>query len=123
VLEDRLRAHPLISQCMVVGDRRPFIAALVTLDPEAWPRWLAEHGRPTDATVAQLRDDETLRAEIQHAIDEANLAVSRAESIKTFRILPRDWTEQTGEITPSLKVKRNVVMKEFADEIAAIYGD
>jgi long-chain acyl-CoA synthetase len=122
VLEDRLRAHPLISQCVVVGDRRPFIAALVTIDEEAWPSWLAANGKPAGRAVADLRDDETLRAEIQRAVDGANEAVSAAEAIKVFRILPHDWSEETGEITPSLKVKRNVVLKEYADEIAAIYA-
>jgi long-chain acyl-CoA synthetase len=122
VLEDRLRAHPLVSQCLVVGDRQPFIAALITIDEEAWPKWLAEHGKPADAKTADLREDETLRADIQKAVDGANQAVSKAEAIKAFRIMPRDWSEETGEITPSLKVKRNVVLKEYADEIAAIYG-
>jgi long-chain acyl-CoA synthetase len=122
VLEDRLRAHPLVSQCMVVGDRQPFIAALVTIDEEALPGWLAGRGRPDTATVADLRDDPDLAAEVQAAVDEANQAVSHAEAIKVFRILPRDFTEATGELTPSLKVKRNVVHKEYADEIAAIYS-
>jgi long-chain acyl-CoA synthetase len=121
VLEDRLRAHPLISQCMVVGDRQPFIAALITIDEEAWPAWLASNAKPADATIEEMRADETLLAEIQKAVDHANEAVSHAEAIKVFRILKRDWSEATGEITPSLKVKRNVVLKEYADEIAAIY--
>jgi long-chain acyl-CoA synthetase len=108
VLEDRVRAHPLVSQCMVIGDRRPFIAALITSDAEALPD-------------TPLSDGE-LRSRIQEAIDEANNAVSKAEAIKVFRILPRDFTEATGELTPSLKVKRAVVMKEYADEIDAIYG-
>lgn len=120
VLEDRVRAHPLVSQCMVVGDRQPFIAALVTVDPEALPGWLAERGRP-DTPMAELREDPDLRAEIQGAISEANKAVSAAEGIKVFHILPRDFTEATGELTPSLKVKRAVVMKEYAEEIDAIY--
>jgi long-chain acyl-CoA synthetase len=120
VIEDRVRAHPLISQCMVVGDQRPFIAALVTLDEEAVSAWLAEQGR--EATpIADLRDDQALRAAIQSAVDEANTAVSKAEAIRVFRILPRDFTEATGELTPSLKVKRAVVMKEYADDIDAIY--
>jgi long-chain acyl-CoA synthetase len=120
VLEDRVRAHPLVSQCMVVGDRRPFIAALITIDPEALPGWLAGRSQP-DTPVTRLRDDAALRAEIQAAIDDANRAVSQAEAIKVFRILPRDFTEATGELTPSLKVRRAVVMKEYADEIDTIY--
>ena len=122
VLEDRLRAHPLVSQAMVVGDGKPFIAALVTIDDEAWPKWLAENGLPADATVEDMRADERVRSAISAAIAEANKAVSHAEAIKSFRILPHDWSEQTGELTPSLKLKRNVVMKEYADEIAAIYS-
>jgi len=122
VLEDRLRAHPLISQCMVVGDGKPFIAALVTIDEESWPKWLQENGLDVGASVADLRDNESLTSAIQRAVDDANAAVSRAEGIRAFRVLPRDWSEETGEITPSLKVKRNVVMKEYADEIATIYG-
>jgi long-chain acyl-CoA synthetase len=122
VLEDRLRAHPLISQCVVVGDRRPFIAALVTIDEEAWPKWLESHDRAAGTPVTDLREDEALRAEIQQAVDDANRAVSRAEGIRAFRVMIRDWSEETGEITPSLKVKRNVVHEKFADEIAAIYG-
>jgi long-chain acyl-CoA synthetase len=121
VLEDRLRAHPLVSQCMVVGDQQPFIGCLVTVDPEAFPAWKAGHGKPESATVADLREDPDLRAEIQAAVDEANLAVSKAEAIKEFRILPRDFTEEGGELTPSLKLKRAVVIKQYADEVAAIY--
>jgi long-chain acyl-CoA synthetase len=122
VLEDRLRGHPLISQSMVVGDRQPFIAALITLDEEALPAWLNEHNLPADTALPDLRHDERLRKTLQEAVDYANRAVSKAEAIKSFRILPRDFTEATGELTPSLKVKRNVVLKEYADEIAAIYG-
>ncbi|WP_027340872.1 AMP-dependent synthetase/ligase [Hamadaea tsunoensis] len=120
VLEDRVRAHPLVSQCMVVGDGRPFIAALVTVDEEALPKWLEGEGR-VPADVAGLRDDPALLAAIQSAVDEANKAVSKAEAIRVFRILPRDFTEATGELTPSLKVKRAVVMKEYSDDIDAIY--
>ncbi|MFU8872479.1 AMP-dependent synthetase/ligase [Micromonospora sp. SL4-19] len=121
LLEDQVRAHPLVSQCLVVGDRQPFIAALVTIDEEALPKWLAAHGRPETTGVAELRDDEALRAEVQGAIDLANQSVSRAEAIKVFRILPQDFTEATGELTPSLKVKRQVVQKTYAAEIADIY--
>jgi long-chain acyl-CoA synthetase len=122
VLEDRIRAHALVSQCIVVGDARPFIGALVTIDPDAFPAWKEKAGKPADATVADLAQDEDLLAEIQQAIDAGNAAVSKAEAIKVFRILPRDFTEAGGELTPSLKVKRNVVVKEYADEIAAIYS-
>nr|WP_204342685.1 AMP-dependent synthetase/ligase [Micromonospora terminaliae] len=122
VLEDQVRAYPLISQCLVVGDRQPFIAALVTIDEEALPKWLAAHGRPEGTSVADLRGDEALRAEVQTAIDQANQSVSKAEAIKVFRILPQDFTEATGELTPSLKVKRQVVHKTYAAEIADIYG-
>lgn len=121
VLEDQVRSHPLVSQCVVVGDRQPFVAALVTVDEEALPAWLEEAGLPATTPVEQLRDHEGLRSEIQSAIDTANQAVSRAEAIRVFRILPRDFTETTGELTPSLKVKRQIVHKSYAAEIAEIY--
>ncbi|MPZ67075.1 MAG: AMP-binding protein [Pseudonocardiaceae bacterium] len=121
VLEDRIRAHRLISQCMVVGDQQPFVGALVTIDQEAFPAWRAEHGKPEDASVADLADDTDLRAEVQGAVDEANKAVSTAEAIRKFRILPVDFSEDTGELTPTLKLKRAVVAKSFSGEIEAIY--
>jgi long-chain acyl-CoA synthetase len=121
VLEDRVRAHPLVSQCMVVGDGKPFVAALVTIDEEALPAWLAANHKPA-ATVSALRTDPELLATIQSAVDEANQTVSRAESIRKFRILPGDFSEANGMLTPSMKVKRGVVAKEYADEIAAIYA-
>jgi long-chain acyl-CoA synthetase len=121
VLEDRVRAHALVSQCLVVGDRQPFIAALITIDEDAFPAWKASRGKPAEATVADLTGDADLRAEIQSAIDDANGAVSKAESIRVFRIVAGDFTESNGMLTPSLKVKRTVVVKEYADEIAAIY--
>ena len=122
VLEDRLRANWLVSQCLVVGDRQPFIAALVTIDPEAFPTWLEKTGRPATTNLAGVVDDPELRAEVQSAIDDANKAVSKAEAIRKFTILPFDWTEATGQLTPSLKLKRNVVQKECAAEIAALYS-
>jgi long-chain acyl-CoA synthetase len=122
VLEDRLRANALVSQCLVVGDQKPFIAALVTIDEEAFPSWKSSHGKPDDATVADLADDDDLRAEIQAAIDETNKAVSKAEAIKAFRILGDDWTVESGHLTPSLKVKRNVVLEDYADDVAKIYA-
>jgi long-chain acyl-CoA synthetase len=122
VLEDRLRAHPLISQTMVVGDGKPFIAALVTLDEEALDAWKARRPKLASATTADLINDPELTAEIQRAVDEANKAVSRAESIRRFRVLPVDFTEESGHLTPSLKVKRSVVAKDFASDIDAIYS-
>jgi long-chain acyl-CoA synthetase len=122
VLEDRLRANALVSQCLVVGDEKPFIAALVTIDEEAFPSWKASHGKPASATVADLADDPDLRADIQSAIDETNKAVSKAEAIKAFRILGDDWTVENGRLTPSLKVKRNVVLEDYASEVAGLYS-
>jgi long-chain acyl-CoA synthetase len=122
VLEDRLRAHPLVSQCMVVGDGQPFIGALVTIDAEALPGWRERNGKPAADGVADLVDDPDLRAEIARAVEEANKAVSRAEQIREFRILPVDFTEAGGEMTPTMKVKRAVVAKAFAADIASIYS-
>jgi long-chain acyl-CoA synthetase len=122
ILEDRVRAHWLISQCLVVGDKRPFIAALVTIDPEALPAWLRLHNRPDTTSVADLVEDPDLLAEVQAAIDDANLAVSHAESIRKFAVLTDDWTEAGGQITPSLKLKRNVVMAEAAQHIEQLYA-
>jgi long-chain acyl-CoA synthetase len=121
VLEDRLRAHNLVSQCMVVGDGQPFIAALVTIDTDSFPAWAEARGKSGDVSVADLVDDPDLRAEVQKAVDDANKAVSQAESIRKFVILPDDWTEEGGQLTPSLKLKRNVVMREFRHEVAALY--
>ena len=122
VLEDRLRAHPLISQCIVVGDNRPYIASLITLDPDALDHWKQQHGRPAGATVSDLKDDPELIAEVQAAVDDANKAVSRAESIRRFRLLETDFTEASGHLTPSLKVRRNVVARDYAADIEALYG-
>jgi long-chain acyl-CoA synthetase len=119
VLEDRLRAHHLVSQCMVVGDGKPYVAALVTLDPEGFEQWAERHGR--SGGIRALHRDPELLAEVQAAVDDANSAVSQAESIRRFAVLPVDWTEETGELTPSLKLKRNVVMREFRREILALY--
>ncbi|MCW2539757.1 MAG: long-chain fatty acid--CoA ligase [Frankiales bacterium] len=122
VLEDRVRAHWLVSQCLVVGDRQPFIAALITIDPEAFPAWLSQRGKTANGDVADFTEDADLHAEIQQAIDDANKAVSQAEAIKKFVILPADWTEASGELTPSLKLKRRVVMDDCAAEIASLYA-
>jgi long-chain acyl-CoA synthetase len=124
ILEDRLRAHPLISHSMVVGDARPFIAALITLDRDALPGWREAHGKPTPADAADPSDvveDPDLLADIDDAVREANKAVSHAEAIKKFRVLKVDFTEAGGELTPTMKLKRNVVAERYADEIAALY--
>ncbi|MER7171835.1 AMP-dependent synthetase/ligase [Streptomyces mesophilus] len=120
VIEDRIRAHALVAECMVVGDGRPFVGALVTLDEEFLGRWAAENGKAS-ASVAVLREDPELLATIQRAVDDGNAAVSKAESVRKFRILGSQFTEESGHLTPSLKLKRNVVAKDFADEIEAIY--
>ncbi|HEX7739592.1 MAG TPA: AMP-dependent synthetase/ligase [Marmoricola sp.] len=119
VLEDRIRAHPLIDQCIVVGDGRPFVAALVTIDDEAFPSWLTQHGK--SGTIADHLEDPDLLADVQAAVDDANAAVSKAESIRKFAVLPVSWTEEGGQLTPSLKLKRNVVMRECADEVEQLY--
>jgi long-chain acyl-CoA synthetase len=122
IMEDRLRAHPLISQAMAVGDAKPFVAALITIDPEAFPGWKERNGKDTNATVEELATDPDLMAEIELAIKEANQAVSKAEAIRKFRILPVDFTEDTGELTPTMKVKRKVVAEKFASDIEALYS-
>ncbi|MGD9620943.1 MAG: long-chain fatty acid--CoA ligase [Mycolicibacterium sp.] len=122
VLEDQLRAHPLISQAMAVGDAKPFIAALIAIDPEAFEVWKQHQGKAPTASVAELADDPDLVAQIDLAVKNANQAVSKAEQIRKFRILPVDFTVLTGELTPTLKVKRNVVASKFAAEIEALYA-
>jgi long-chain acyl-CoA synthetase len=119
LLEDRIRAHPLVSQCMVVGDGEPFIAALVTLDTEALTTWADRHGKSDD--VADLTRDPDLVAEVQSAVDDANRSVSQAESVRKFRILPLDWTEETGHLTPSLKLRRGAVISDFRAEVDALF--
>ena len=120
VLEDRLRAHPLISQCMVVGDNQPFIASLITIDQDALKTWVAAN-KKEGASLADLTNDPDLIAVVQTAVDEANKAVSRAESIRKFKILPTDFTIASGQLTAKLSLKRHVIGKEFASEIAALF--
>ncbi len=120
VIEDRIRAHSLISQAMVVGDGEKFIACLVTIDPEAFPAW-AEENDKAGASVADLTEDSTLRGAVEEAIEDGNKAVSRAEAVREFRILPDDFTIDGGEITPTLKLRRAVVMKKYAAMLEDIY--
>ncbi|HLI02140.1 MAG TPA: AMP-binding protein, partial [Acidimicrobiales bacterium] len=121
-LEDRLRSHPLVSQCMVVGEGRPYVAALVTLDAEAWPAWAAartDHGEV--GLLADHLEDPEVRAEVQRAVDQANAAVSRAESIRRFLLLPDDFTQESGELTPTLKLRRAVIYAKRAEAIERLY--
>jgi long-chain acyl-CoA synthetase len=122
VLEDRLRAHALVSQAMVVGDGKPYIAALITLDPEMLGPWKKRHGLPDDTPVAALRDNPDIVAAVQAAVDDANKAVSRAESIRKFRILDVDFTQENGQLSAKLGIRRSVLAKDFADDIEALYA-
>jgi long-chain acyl-CoA synthetase len=122
VIEDRIRAHPLIGECLVVGDRKPFIACLVTIDLEFFPAWKKLNGKPDGATVAELLQDAELLAAVQSAIDDGNAAVSHAEAVKKFRILDTVLSEESGHLTPSMKLKRAVVMRDFATEVEALYS-
>lgn len=121
-LEDPLRAHPLISQAVVIGDRKPFIAAMISLDPEMLPLWLANNGGDKTMSLQEAAESPLVRNEIQHAIERANRQVSQAESIRKFEILPIELTEMSGHVTPSSKIKRNVVMSDFEDVVDRIYG-
>jgi long-chain acyl-CoA synthetase len=120
VLEDRLRGHLLIDQCVVVGDGRPFIGVLLTLDRETVPTWAEQHGKTTD--IDKLLDDPDLYAEIETAVEEANKAVSKAESIRKFTVLRDEWTEEGGQLTPSLKLRRSVILRDYVDEVETLYS-
>jgi long-chain acyl-CoA synthetase len=120
MLEDQIRLHPLVSQCMVVGDGKPFIAALITIDPETIVPWATERGKPTE--VASLTQDADLIAEIQKAIDEANASVSHAEAVKKFSILPIDWTQDSGELSLKLSLRRHIVMEKHGADVEALYA-
>ncbi len=122
VLEDSLRAHPLISQVMVVGDGKPFIGALITLDPEALPGWKERNNVAADVDIAQLVNNPMLITEVETAVADTNKKVSKAEQIKKINILTVDWTQETGELTPKMSLKRGVVMKQYAEEVDKIYS-
>ena len=121
-LEDPIRANPIIGQVVVVGDQKPFISALITLDPEMLPTWLSNNGLPADMPLEDAAKNDAVRAEVQKAIDHANTLVSRAESIRKFTILATEWTEASGHLTPKMSIKRNVIMSDFATEIDEIYA-
>ncbi|EGD53432.1 AMP-dependent synthetase/ligase [Gordonia neofelifaecis] len=120
-LEDTIRAHPLVSQCLVVGDKKPFIAALITLDPESLPGWVERKGLSATTPLSELVQNADLRAEIDEAISNANKTVSKAEAIKKYEILETDFTIETGELTPTLKLKRNVIHESYQQAIADLY--
>ncbi|MFB7866204.1 AMP-dependent synthetase/ligase [Streptomyces sp. NPDC056069] len=120
-LEDWLRAHPLVAQCMVIGDNRPYVTALVTLDHEGLLHWRRMRNKDHLAVWELIRDEELL-AVVQRAVDDANRLVSRAESIRGFRVLTTEWSESSGHLTPSLKLKRRAVLRDFAREIDEMYG-
>ncbi|WP_434991867.1 AMP-dependent synthetase/ligase [Arthrobacter sp. Ld5] len=122
LLEDTIRANALVSQCVVLGDGRPFISALVTIDEEALPGWLDRHQMPAGTTTVEAAEHPTVLAEIQALVDQANSTVSRAEAIKEFRIVTTDFTETTGHLTPSLKIKRAQVLKDYSDVVESIYN-
>ncbi|WP_313679682.1 AMP-dependent synthetase/ligase [Corynebacterium stationis] len=120
-MEDILRAHPLVSQAMVVGDGKPFVGVLITLDPDILKRWKLDRNIPENRSTKELATEPQLRAEIQDAINEVNATVSHAEAIKKFYILESDLTEEENELTPTLKVKRNVVAQRYSDAIDHLY--
>ena len=120
-LEDPIRSHPAISQVVVVGDKQPFIAALITLDADVLPQWLATHDLDPAMTVAQAAQNPTVREHIQMAVDRANKNVSRAESIREIRILNGDFTQENDMLTPSMKVKRNVVEENNKELLASLF--
>ena len=120
-LEDPIRANPIVGQVVVVGDQKPFISALITLDPEMLPAWLTNNGLPADMSLSDAAKNPQVRAEVQRAVDIANKNVSRAESIRKFTILDSEWTEASGHLTPKMSIKRNVILNDFANEIEEIY--
>ncbi|HEX8688903.1 MAG TPA: long-chain fatty acid--CoA ligase, partial [Solirubrobacterales bacterium] len=119
-LENEIKQHPLISQCVVVGDRRPYLVALVTLDPEEAVAYAKENGRPEDP--AQLASDPDVRASIEAHLAKINEKFARVEQVKKIAILPQDLTQEAGELTPTLKVKRAVVAERHAPEIEKLYA-
>ncbi|WP_375384569.1 AMP-dependent synthetase/ligase [uncultured Microbacterium sp.] len=120
-LEDPIRANPIVGQVVVVGDQKPYISALITLDSDMLPTWLANNGLSADMSLTAAAENPAVRAEVQRAIDIANKSVSRAESIRRFTILPTEWTEASGHLTPKMSIKRNVIMSDFADDVEALY--
>jgi long-chain acyl-CoA synthetase len=122
VLEDAIRANPVVGQVVVVGDQRPFIGALVTLDAEMLPTWLGNNGLPADMSLDDCANNAQVRAEVQRAVDDANKLVSRAESIRKFTILPTQWTEDSGHLTPKMSIKRHVILSDYSGAVDELYN-
>jgi long-chain acyl-CoA synthetase len=120
-IENLLRAHPLIAQAVAIGDRRPYVTALIVLDEEVAPQWAVAHG--VAAGGADLATDPVVRAAVQAAVDAANEKLSRPEQVKAFHVMPTSWTPETGELTPTLKLRRRIITDRYAGEIDALYGD
>jgi long-chain acyl-CoA synthetase len=122
-LEDPIRSNPVVGQVVVVGDQRPFISALITLDPEMLPTWLANNGQEPSLSLEEAAKNPAVLGEIQRAIDAANGKVSRAESIRKFVVLPTEFTEASGHLTPKMSIKRQVILQDFASKIDDLYAD
>ncbi|MET0713556.1 MAG: long-chain fatty acid--CoA ligase, partial [Mycetocola sp.] len=122
-LEDPIRSNPVVGQVVVVGDQRPFISALITLDPEMLPTWLKNNGQDESLSLEDAAKNPAVRAEVQRAIDAANSRVSRAESIRKFVILPLEFTEASGHLTPKMSIKRHVILQDFQGEIDDVYAE
>lgn len=122
-LEDPIRANTIISQVVAVGDQKPFIGALVTLDMEMLPAWLKNHGLNPEMSREEASSNEQVLAEVQRAVDEGNKYVSRAESIRKFTVLPLDFVEANGHLTPKMSIKRDNILRDFSAEIASLYGE
>lgn len=123
VLEDVMRSNTIIGQPVVVGEQKPFIAAIITLDTEMLPTWLKNQGEDPDMSLEEASVNEKVIAEVQRTVDEANKQVSRAESVRKFRILPVEFTEASGHLTPKLSIKRAAVLRDFETQIHELYGD
>jgi len=121
-IEDLLRAHPIVGQVVVIGDKQPFIAALISLDPDMVPVWAKNNGITEELSLAQAAKHPKILAELQSAVDEVNKKFSKAEQVKKFEVLSVELTEASGHLTPSLKIKRSAVMQDFAAEVSRIYG-
>ena len=121
-IEGLLRAHPLVGQTIAIGDRRPYVTALVSLDPDAAPLWAKAHGLAPQS-FAELTRDPAIRAELESLVASTNARLSRAEQIKRFEVVPEAWSPAMGQLTPTLKLKRRVILEQYTERIAALYAN